>query len=361
MVRTPDPPIDPGALVDVLDREGAFVGRAFYNPRSNIALRLLSTDPAEPVGDEFFRGRLRTAVALRHDLLRLPEVTDAYRICHAEGDGLSGLIVDRLGPVLSIEVFSRGFFKILEKVKAWLLELFPGLRFSVRADAAIAEIEGFRLPAPGAVEGVVVREHGVEFRVDFEHGHKTGFFCDQRDNRAAAARLAGGREVLDLCTYTGGFAISAAKGGAKRVVAVDLDEKALEVARRNGRLNRVKVDFLHADLFNFLRQTREKFGFVILDPAKMAREPEDLPKARRAYHDMNTLAMKAVAPGGLLLSCSCTGRVGEEEFLQILRAAAQTAGRTLQMFFVTGAAPDHPVSSLFPEGRYLKAVYSRVM
>ncbi len=361
MVRRPDAPIDPGTLVDVLDRDGAFVGRAFYNPRSNIALRLLTTDPAEPDGDDFFRARLRAAVALRHDLLRLPDVTDAYRICHAEGDGLSGLIVDRLGPVLSIELFSRGFFKILEKVKAWLLEIFPKSAFSVRADEVIAEIEGFRLPPPAAVEGVVVREHGVEFRVDFERGHKTGFFCDQRDNRAAVARMATGRDALDLCTYTGGFAISAAKGGAKRVVAVDLDEKALDVARQNGRLNRVKVDFLHADLFNYLRQAREKFGLVVLDPAKMAREPEDLPKARRAYHDMNALAMKAVAPGGILLSCSCTGMVGEEEFLRILRAAAQTAGRTLQIFFVTGAAPDHPVSSLFPEGRYLKAVYSRVL
>lgn len=361
MVHRPDAPIDPGTLVDVVDRDGAFVGRGFYNPRSTIAVRLLTTDPAEPVGDDFFRSRLRAAVALRHDLLRLPEVTDAYRVCHAEGDGLSGLIVDRLGPVLSIELFSRGFFKLLEPVKGWLLEHFPGSRFHVRADAEIAEIEGFRPPAGEALQGVVVREHGLEFRIDFEHGHKTGFFCDQRDNRCAAGRLARGLEVLDLCTYTGGFAISAAKGGAKRVVAVDLDEKALEVARQNGRLNKVKVDFLHADLFNYLRQAREKFGFVILDPSKQAREPEDLPKARRGYHDMNALAMKALAPNGLLLSCSCSGLVGEEEFLNILRAAAQTVGRTLQIFFVTGAAPDHPVSGLFPEGRYLKAVFSRVM
>ena len=153
----------------------------------------------------------------------------------------------------------------------------------------------------------------------------------------------------------------AAKAGAKRVVGVDLDEKALDLARQNARLNKVKVDFLHADLFNYLRQSKEKFGFVVLDPPKLARDVEDLPKARRTYHDMNGMAMKAVEPGGLLLSCSCSGRVSEEEFLGILRAAAQTVGRTLQIFWVGGAGPDHPVSSLYPEGRYLKAVFSRVL
>jgi 23S rRNA (cytosine1962-C5)-methyltransferase len=361
MVHRPETPIDPGTLVDVLDRDGAFVGRAFYNPRSNIALRLLTTDPAQPAGEDFFRARLREAVALRHDLLQIPRVSDAYRICHSEGDGLSGLVVDRYGSVLSIEIFSRGFFKILDRVKAWLLELFPGSKFCVRADDTAAQLEGFNPPSPETPEGVIVREHGIEYRVDFERGHKTGFFCDQRDNRAAVGRLSVGREVLDLCTYTGGFALSAGKGGARRVVGVDLDEKALELARQNARLNKVKVDFLHADLFNYLRQTREKFGMVILDPPKLARDEEDLPKARRTYHDMNALSLKAVTPGGLMLSCSCSGRIGEDEFLQILRGAAQTAGRTLQIFWVGGAGPDHPVSSLYPEGRYLKAVFSRVL
>ena len=361
MVRPPDVPIDPGTLVDVLDRDGSFVGRAFYNPRSNISLRLLTTDATQPVGDDFFRARLRDAVSLRHDLLKLPGVTDAYRVCHSEGDGLSGLVVDRFGPVLSIEIFSRGFFRILDRVRAWLLELYPGSKFCVRADATAAELEGFRLPATETPESVVVREHGVEYRVDFEHGHKTGFFCDQRDNRLDVARMAAGRDMLDLCTYSGGFALSAAKAGARRVVGVDLDEKALDVARRNAKLNKMKVDFLHADLFNYLRQSREKFGLVVLDPPKLARDVEDLPKARRTYHDMNGMAIKAVEPGGLLVTCSCSGRISEEEFLGIVRAAAQTVGRTLQIFRVAGAGPDHPVSSLYPEGRYLKAAFARVM
>ncbi|MBI4566578.1 MAG: class I SAM-dependent rRNA methyltransferase [Planctomycetes bacterium] len=361
MVHPPEPPIPPGVLVDVVDRENVFVGRAFYNPRSQIALRLLSMNPEEPAGDEFFRRKLHTAVALRHDVLRLPEVTDAYRVCHSEGDGLSGLVVDRLGPVLSIELFSIGFFKMLDRLQGWLLELFPGARFSARAAPEVARIEGFRLPPPEPIEGVTVREYGVEYRVDFAHGHKTGFFCDQRENRREASRLAKGRDVLDLCTYTGGFALSASKAGARRVVGVDLDEMALEVARRNARLNRVKVDFLHADLFNYLRQAKEKFDVVILDPPKQAPSREDLPKARRAYHDMNALAMKVVAPGGFLVSCSCSGLVGEEEFLELLRRAARIADREVQILRVAGAGPDHPVSSLYPEGRYLKAVFGRLL
>jgi 23S rRNA (cytosine1962-C5)-methyltransferase len=361
MVHAPSAPLSPGTLVDVHDREDLFVGRAFFNPRSQIALRVLTTDPDEAVDDRFFRDRVRAAVELRHDVLKLPGVTDAYRLIHGEGDGLSGLVVDRLGAVLAVDVRSIGFFARLAPLSAWLGEHFPGARIRATADEDIQKIEGFRLGPPGAVEGVTVREHGVEFRVDFESGHKTGFFCDQRENRRETGKLAAGRDFLDLATYTGGFAVTAAKAGARRVVAVDLDEAALEVARRNGKLNRVKIDFLHADLFNYLRQLKDRFDVVVLDPAKQASAPEDLPRARRNYHDMNALAMKAARPGGILVSCSCTGLVPEPEFLEILRAASRTAGRVLQTFRISGAGPDHPVSSLFPEGRYLKVAYSRVL
>ncbi len=357
MVRIPDDRIDPGTLVEVVDPDGAFVGRGFYNPLSQIAVRILSWNQTD---EDFLGARLAEAARFRIDTLKLPHVTNAYRLCHAEGDGLSGLIVDRYDKLVSVELFSRGYFVLLDRVRAKLTELIPGATVHVRADEEIQRLEGFRLPAQTAPPQVVVKEFDVEYRVDAAGGHKTGFFCDQRDNRKSVRELAAGRDVLDLCTYTGGFALNAAKGGARRVTGVDLDEQALETARQNARLNRVKIDFLHADLFNYLRQTKETFDVVVLDPPKMARDREEMSKARRGYRDMNALAMKVVRPGGFLISCSCSGLVSEEEFLRTLHDASVIAQRELATFRIAGAGADHPVSSLYPEGRYLKVVFSRV-
>ena len=344
MVVKPETFIEAGTIVDVIDRGGANLGVGFYNPKSEIAIRMLGV--AE---DELIEKRLRAAVAFRESL---GIASDAYRVCHSEGDGLSGLVVDRYAGLHSIEIFSLGMLKQLDVIKKFFPNAF------VQADARTQELEGFKLPAATPPEGVVVQEHGVQFRVDFARGHKTGFFCDQRENRKAVADLAKGKDMLDLCCYTGGFAVSAAKAGARRIVGVDMDEEALETARQNARLNKVKVDFFHQDVFNYLKQCREKFDVVVLDPPKMAREAEDLPKARRGYHDMNALAARVVKPGGILVSCSCTGLVGSEEFLQIVQRASE---RELRTFRITGAGPDHPVSNLYPEGRYLKVVFSLVV
>ncbi len=344
MVVKPDTFIQAGEIVDVLDRRGAPVGCGFYNPKSEIALRMLGAPEDDLIGK-----RLRAAIAFRESL-RID--ADCWRVCHSEGDGLSGLVVDRYADVHAIQLFSLGFFRKMDLLRT----LLPGAWFT--ADERVQDLEGFRLPPQKPPEGVVVREHGVQFRVDFARGHKTGFFCDQRESRLAVAGLARGRDLLDLCCYTGGFAVSAAKAGARRVVAVDLDEEALETARQNARLNRVKVDYYHADLFNYLRQSREQFDVVVLDPPKMAREREDLPKARAAYIDMNRLAARVVKPGGLLVSCSCTGLVSAEEFLQIVQTAPEREVRTIR---IAGAGPDHPVSNLYPEGRYLKVVTSIVV
>jgi len=342
MVRRSD--VEPGSLVDVRDRAGKAVGVGYYNPRSELALRLLRKEDVAEL--------MRQAVAFREKTLRLPEIADAYRVFHAEADGIPGLVIDRLGPVHSIEVYTFGAFRLLEKVAG----VFP--RIFVRAPEEAERLEGFRVPPGAPPEGVIVREHGVQFRIDFARGHKTGFFCDQRDNRQVVAGLAKGRSVLDLCTYTGGFALAAARAEATRVVGVDLDEEALETARQNARLNRVKIEFRHADLFNYLRQVRETFEVIVLDPPKMAHDREDLGRAKKAYFDMNYLALKHLSPGGILVSCSCSGLVSNEDFLTIVRAAAREAGREVGFFRMGGAGPDHPVSSLYPEGRYLKAVFS---
>jgi 23S rRNA (cytosine1962-C5)-methyltransferase len=344
MVVKPEKFIEAGSIVDVVDRKGVTVGAGFYNPKSEIALRMLG-----PWEDDLIEARLRRAVAFREGL-KLD--SDAYRVCHSEGDGLSGLIVDRYAGVHSVEIFSLGMLRQIEAVKRVLGEVY------VSADERTQRLEGFSLPAQKAPEGVVVTEHGVRFRVDFEKGHKTGFFCDQRENRKAVAELSKGKDVLDLCCYTGGFAVAAARAGARRVVGVDLDEDALETARQNERLNRVKVDYFHQDLFNYLKQCKEQFDVVVLDPPKMAREREEEAKAKRSYFDMNRLAVRVVRPGGLFVTCSCSGLVGEEEFVRIVQAASE---RELRTFRIAGAGPDHPVSSLYPEGRYLKVVFSLVV
>jgi len=290
-------------------------------------------------------------------------VTDAYRLCHAEGDGLTGLVVDRFGSVVVAQLFSRGWFVQLEALRKTLTTLVPGASVHVVADDKAASYEGFVLPPQQNPAPVVVTENGAKFRVNFATGHKTGFFCDQRDSRLAVAGIASGRNVLDLCCYTGGFAIHAARAGAKQVTAVDLDEDVLETARRNARLNAVTVAFEHRDAFDFLRAlpTPSPHDLVILDPSKLARNKLELAKARRSYYDLNVLALGAVARGGVLVTCSCSGLVSEPEFLEILREASRAAGRELRTFRVAGAGADHPVSSLYPEGRYLKVVSAVVV
>lgn len=361
MVEYPDRSVEPGTLVDVEGGSGSFVGTGFYNPDSEITIRLISTRREE--GDGFIEDRLRAALAMRHDLLKLPEVTEAYRVAHAEGDGLTGLILDRFGPVVVAQLWSRGWFARRESLRASLKSILPNASVRFVADERAMENEGFALPDEPPPGPVVIAEHGTQFRVNFATGHKTGFFCDQRDNRRAVAAMAAGKSMLDLCCYTGGFAVSAAKAGAKKVLGVDLDEDALETAKRNAKLNRVAVEWKHGDIFDVLRTMPKpsEFDLVVLDPAKLARNKLELGKARRAYYDMNRLAFGVVAKGGVLVTCSCSGLVSEPEYLDIVREAARSAEREYRVFRISGAAPDHPVSTLYPEGRYLKAVFGVVV
>jgi 23S rRNA (cytosine1962-C5)-methyltransferase len=364
MVEKPATRLPPGSVVDVIDRDGRWVGRGFYNGHSRISLRILTTDPDEPIDEDFFDRRISRAVALRRDWLGLDAVSDAYRLVHAEGDGLSGLVVDRFGPVLVLEFFSAGMYRFREAIQSALSVHYPQSKFYWFAEEHVQKQESFdcRSPEPPAPE--VITEHGVRFRVAPGSKHKTGFFLDQRDNRLALASLCRGRRVLDLCCNSGGFAVYArARGGADEVVGVDLDEQALALARQNAGLNGVRVRFVQADLFPWLRDVisqGQRFDVVVLDPAKQTRDREALEYALKRYLDMNRLALQAVAPGGILLTCSCTGLVGEADFLDSVRRAAWQAGKVVQVLRVGGAGADHPFLAHVPEGRYLKAAFGRV-
>ncbi len=364
MVEKPAIRIPPGSVVDVIDRDGQWAGRGFYNAHSRITLRVLTTDPAEAIDEAFFARRIARAVALRRDWLGLDAVTNAYRLIHSEGDELSGLVVDRFGDVIVLELFAAGTYRFREAIQTALAAHYPGARFYWFADEHVQKQESFdcRPPEPPASE--VIAENGVRFRVAPGSKHKTGFFLDQRDNRLALSSFCTGRKVLDLCCNSGGFAVYAkARGGAEEVTGVDLDESALALARQNAGLNQVRVRFVQADLFAWLRDviaTGQRFDVVVLDPAKQTRDREALDYALKRYGDMNRLALQAVAPGGLFLTCSCTGLVSEYDFLDSLRRAAWQAGKVVQILRVSGAGADHPFLGHVPEGRYLKAVFCRV-
>ena len=365
MIEKPEPRPKPGSIVDIVDRDNTFAGRGFYNGHSRIALRVLTADPAEAVDEAFFARRIGAAVQLRREVLRLDAVTDAYRVIHSEGDGLSGLVVDRFAGTLVIEFFSAGMFKQRDVIRRCLLEHFPDAQVYAYAEDHVQKQESFDLAHPPAPAPTVIQEHGVQFHAAPGSKHKTGFFADQRDNRRTLAEFCADARVLDLCCNSGGFGIYAKTlGGEQEVTGVDLDEEILGIAEQNARLNRAKVRFVQADIFPWLRDVaanpRNRYDVVVLDPAKMTRDREQVIPALKKYLDMNKLALAAVKPGGIFLSCSCTGLVSEEQFLDMLRRAAFYANRTLQVLKVTGAGADHPWLAHVPESRYLKAAFCRV-
>jgi 23S rRNA (cytosine1962-C5)-methyltransferase len=371
----------PGDLVAVHTPQGELFGHGLFNPRAEIAVRMVNFGSAVP-DVQFWEDRLRRAVSLRRDLLRLDSAASACRVVHAEADGLPGLVVDRYGDVLSAEVFSLAMFQRSGELLVRLSNLLGTAHTLVQVPAQTHGQEGF-LAAPVRSrefpEEVIVSEFGTKFRVGFDEGHKTGFFCDQRDNRRRLAEFCSGRTVLDLCCYTGAFAIQAKRlGNAAEVTAVDLDEKAIDLARDNARLNQQKINFVHADVFGYMRDmiaNRRTFEVVVLDPPKLIRNRREVEEGTKKHLDLNRLALQLVADGGLFLSCSCSGLLEEAEFLRLLNTAARQAGkgqgragqalspesRALQILAKTGAAPDHPVAADCPETEYLKAVWMRVL
>ena len=365
------PDARPGDWVNVYDKDGKLTGGGLYNPRAKIPLRVICHS-SEPVTEAYFEDALRRAVHLRRSILKLDAVSDAYRLINSDGDGLSGLTIDRYGEVLMCEVYSLGIAQRLPKWLPLLHEL-AGTRYArVHVDHDLGSLEGikpslFKETTAAAPLSVKIKEHGVRYEVDFAEGHKTGFFCDQRENRRLFARFTEGARVLDLCCYTAGFSLCAkVLGGAADVTAVDLDEAAIAQARRNTNLNQAKVKFVHADAFAYARQMQqngEKWDVVILDPPKFifTREEGGNWEGRQKYEDLNLLAISLVKPGGIFATCSCSGLLSLEDFEQHVIKAAHRQNRRLQFFDRTGPGGDHPVYSNCLESRYLKVLWSRVV
>lgn len=371
MITAVSPDAGPGSLVHVYDKEGQPFGTGFFNPNARVPLRVLDHH-AENFDEASLDARLDAALDLRLNTLRLNEVSDAWRAVHSDGDGLSGLVVDRYADTLSIEVTNLG---IWSRLRRWLPRLHERLgtkQHVIQVDPEIGRMENIRRvdvpeandPAPKSVR---VREHGVRYAVNFEDGHKTGFFCDQRENRLRFAQMARGRRVLDLCTYTGGFALAAkVLGGCEDVTGVDLDEKAIAQAKKNADLNQTRLTWTHGDTFTWGRQMQqngESWDAVVLDPPKLifSREPEEGQLGRNKYYDMNVVALSLLKRGGLFVSCSCSGLLDVAEFEDIVMRAAHRSKRRLQILDRTGPGADHPVMSNCPDGRYLKVLWAMAL
>jgi 23S rRNA (cytosine1962-C5)-methyltransferase len=354
----------PGSIVDVVGIDGEWVGRGFYNGHSRIAIRILETDPDVAVDAAWFDRKIAAAVSLRRDVLKLDAVSDAWRVVHAEGDGLSGLVVDRYADLIVVEFFSAGMFRHREWIYDALKQQFPGARFYSFAEEHVQKQESFDFRGTEPPAPSIISEYGVRFRADPAGAHKTGFFADQRENRQWLSHQVAGKRVLDLCCNTGGFAVYAKVRGAEEVVGVDIDEDVIAIAKGNAKLNDVRPRFVQADIFPWLRDAgnaKDLYDVVILDPAKMTRDREQVIPALKKYLDMNKLALGVVKPGGLFATFSCTGLVSEEQFLDMLRRAAFYANRTIQILKVSGAGADHPFMAHVQESRYLKAVFCRVL
>jgi 23S rRNA (cytosine1962-C5)-methyltransferase len=348
-----------GDWVEVRDAGSDAIGLGYYNPATTIAVRMLSFDTAlAPAG--LLRQRILHALALRQRAVRGD--TDCYRLINGDGDGLSGIVVDRYGAVLVVQLLTAGADRMRAEIVATLRETVAPQAIVERSHGAVRKQEGLADHAE-VLAGVppaetVATEHGIRLAIDFNHGQKTGAFLDQRDNRAIVRELARGARVLDAYCYAGGFALAALAGEARAVVAVDSSDRALTMARRNLALNGHRADraeFVRADVLRYLADldAPDRFDLIVLDPPPLARSLKDAAHAARLYTDLNAFAMRALAPGGYLMTFSCSIHFRGEDFVRAVRIAQTKSGRRLQMLARLGPGPDHPVLLGHAEGEYL--------
>ncbi len=360
---------DAGETVRVEAADGSFLAWGAYSPASSIRVRVWSFDEAQRIDAAFFRRRIDAAVALR---TRLPIASNGLRLIHGEADGMPGLIVDRYGDVLSAQFSFTGSERWKDTIADALMASTGAARLYERSDAGVRDLEGLP-PQTGWLRGegdttVTITEHGWQLTLDVAQGHKTGFYLDQRDNRAALARWVrqlGLREVLNAYCYTGGFTVAALAGGAERVTSVDSSGPALAQVQAHVRLNGhdVSRSVCHeGDVNAFLRtclaegEDGRRFDAIVLDPPKLAPTAAHAERAARAYKDINRLAFKLLRPGGLLLSFSCSGGISADLFHKIVAGAAADAPADGAILQRLEAACDHPSTMRFPEGEYLKGL-----
>ncbi|HDQ71759.1 MAG TPA: class I SAM-dependent rRNA methyltransferase [Chloroflexi bacterium] len=366
IARVEGDPTD-GDVVDVLDAGRNWLARGYLNRHSQIQVRLLTWEQTEPVDRAFWQRRLGRAIRARRSLANAP-ATDAYRLVHAESDYLPGLVVDRYGEWLLVQFLTLGIARWKRELVDLLAERVDGVRgIYERSDVDVRAKEGLDsqiglLWGEEPPELLRIIEDGHRFLIDVRQGHKTGFYLDQRDNRARASFYCEGADVLDAFAYTGGFGVYAARGGARHVTLVESSAEALNLARQNFALNDVPEDIterVEGDVFSVLRGYRSegrRFDVIVLDPPKFAHSRREVQQATRAYKDVNLLAFQLLRPGGVLFTTSCSGAISADLFQKIVFGAALDAGRDAQIIGYLSQGADHPVALTFPEGAYLKGL-----
>ncbi|HXP01767.1 MAG TPA: class I SAM-dependent methyltransferase [Luteibacter sp.] len=355
-----------GETTRVLDINGRFLGWAAWSGESQIRLRFWSFNEREKIDREFFHRRLKRAIQLREPLNR---ATDAMRLVNGESDGLPGLIVDRYGDVLVMQLLAAGPDHWRDVLCNELQELTGATAIYERSDADVRELEGLPMRS-GLLRGELppiteITENGLRYRVDVAGGQKTGFYLDQRANRQRIGELARDADVLNCFCYTGGFSLACLRGGARSVLSVDSSRDALEAARINLGLNDLpaeRAEWMEDDVFHCLRRLRDggrSYDLIVLDPPKFAPTAQHVERASRAYKDINLWAMKLLRPGGHLATFTCSGGMTAELFQKVVAGSAWDAKADMQLVDRFTADSDHPVSLNFPEGDYLKGLLLR--
>jgi 23S rRNA (cytosine1962-C5)-methyltransferase len=357
-------------LLDVKSATGQFVARGYYNPLTDIAIRILTHDQHEEIDQDFLRRRIRYALVLR-DVFD-PAYTNAYRLIHSEGDGLPGLVVDRYADILVMQIHTAGMERLRPLLIESLLQETGAKGILLRNDSQSRRREGLAVEKPVLVAGEVpdhvdICENGVKFSVDLWQGQKTGFFLDQRDKREALRKYARNKRVLNCFCYTGGFSVySALTDPQTRVTSVDISAPAINAARAHFALNGLDAqqhEFLVGDVFDYLEEVRESgelFDVVVLDPPAFAKSQSARSQALKAYRRLNTLGIQVLRPGGILLTCSCSGVIGMDDLLGVVSLSAQHFQRSVQVLESYTHGVDHPLNIAMPETGYLKTVFCRV-
>jgi 23S rRNA (cytosine1962-C5)-methyltransferase len=354
-----------GELVTLMRNDGRSLGAAMFNPHSLIAARMLSRDPTAEINQRFFERRLQRALKLRERLVEVP----CYRLIHAEADGLPGVVVDRFGDVVVAEINSAGMDRLADALAAAIDAVLKPATILIRGEGHARQMEGLAPMsrfAKGGLEGPIeLQENGARFLADPAGGQKTGWFYDQRENRALTARFAKGAKFLDLYSYTGGFGIQAAAAGAMEVLAIDRSEPALNLLKQAAALNGVesRVAVQRGEAFEVLEQLiadKKRFDVVSADPPAFVKSRKDLNVGSKAYRKLARLAAQAVEPGGILFIASCSHNMPAGDFATQVSRGIHEGGRSAKQLYATGAAPDHPVHPFLPESAYLKALILQI-